>query len=345
MKFKRFFILFICVLMVTAMMPLSAIADDQAKGGGSHFLRIAGKNRYDTSMFIAHEWLNYNSGYSFDNVILASGTDFPDALGSSGPANETFAPIILVDNKNLTGIAEYVKTNLASGGYVYIMGGNGAVPSAMETELVKAGIISSRIKRFSGRDRYETNLKVLKNFDYRHGVFDGIVVCSGKNYADALSASALGSPILLVGDTLTDAQKKFLVDFGFNRFLIVGGIGAVSQEVYDQLTDVIIAVQGEGGWLYRVGGKDRYETSRELAFFGWDSSDTVVLTYGNNFPDGLCGCTMCFWEDAPLLLASTSAKEPAAYAAQCLDADFAIVLGGESLISDEAVEYILGVSK
>ena len=344
MNIKRFFILFICILMVMTMVPITAAAEDQARGGGSPFLRIAGNNRYDTSLFIAHEWLNYNSGNSFDNVILASGTDFPDALGSSGPANETFSPIILVDNNNLAGIAEYVKINLSEGGYVYIMGGNGAVPSAMETELVKAGINSIRIKRFDGNDRYETNLKVLENFDYRHGVFDGIVVCSGKNYADALSASALGSPILLVGDTLTDAQKKYLKDFEFNRFLIVGGPAAVNEEVENQLIDIVASSEGGGGWLNRVWGEDRYETSRNLAFFGWDASDKVVLTYGNNFPDGLSGCTLCFWEDCPLLLATSSAKEEAAEAAQGLGADFAIVLGGETLISDEAVAYILGVS-
>jgi putative cell wall-binding protein len=338
MKFKRFFILFICVLMVTAMMPLSAIADDQAKGGGSHFLRIAGKNRYDTSMFIAHEWLNYNSGYSFDNVILASGTDFPDALGSSGPANETFAPIILVDNKNLTGIAEYVKTNLASGGYVYIMGGNGAVPAEMETELVKAGISKENIVRLKGKDRYQTNLAVLDGYSS----INTLVVCSGKDYADALSASAIGEPILLVGDTLTDEQLALIADKGTSKFLIVGGTGAVSSEVEAQL-QAIANSYGSNGFLHRVSGKNRYETSKAFAEFVWeDDSESAVFACGNNFPDGLSGATLCFWLGGPMILATSTATSAAAECVQNLHIEGGFVLGGTSLISDEAMCTIFG---
>ena len=368
MKLKRLCALFICVMVMTVMVPFAAAAEDQPETddhpwgdsewtlgearrasdrayapdrGDSDFLRLAGKNRYETSIMVADQWMAFNDGYPFSNVIIASGADFPDALGSSGPAYELYAPIILVDKSNVKKTAEYVYKNMESDGLVYIMGGEGAVPKTMETELNKVGIGSERIIRFAGRNRYETNIKVLKGYDS----IDSVIVCSGKNYADALSASALGAPILLVGDALTEAQIDFLVEYGIIRFLIVGGPAAVSEEVEDQLIGILADSTGSGGFLYRISGNNRYETSKNFAYFIWDACDAAVLASGNNFPDGLSGCTLCFWEDCPLLLATNKATEEAAECAQSLGADHAIVLGGETLISDAAVKHILGLDK
>ena len=150
MKLKRFFVLFICIMMVMTMMPLTAAAEDQADPehpfGVSEWVpgmtpsavqfdtartadramiidRIAGKNRFETSLLIADKWLWFADGEPFENVILVSGTDFPDALGASGPAYDLYGPIILADPKNMTNLAEYIETNMAEDGFVYIMGG------------------------------------------------------------------------------------------------------------------------------------------------------------------------------------------------------------------------------
>ncbi|WP_052037738.1 cell wall-binding repeat-containing protein [Clostridium drakei] len=63
----------------------------------SDIIRIAGENRYETSLKIA-EFFNLNS----DTAIAANGENFPDALSGSALAALKSAPIILVDNKDVS---------------------------------------------------------------------------------------------------------------------------------------------------------------------------------------------------------------------------------------------------
>ena len=380
MKLKRLLILIACVLMVFAMMPFEAAALDveenepiielgetdasqpslwnqgdreQLRAGIENIRRIAGKDRYETSMQIAELIREYftDFGSKLPNVILASGTDYPDALGASVVAYSEGAPIILVNKNNIKETAEYVAANIMDVGadfhgllcgHVYIMGGNGAVPETMETELVAAGIDSSRITRYAGTNRYDTNLKVLQdygNFTSYHAQNE-IIVCSGKNYADALSASALGAPILLVGDKLTDEQKTFLAMLQpevQRAIVILGGTGAVSEAVEAELATI---AETTGLVLRRIYGKNRFETSKELAI-DYFTGEPVTLAYGMNFPDGLSGALVCFVTSSPLLLATNTFTGDAKEAAQILGAIHMCVLGGESLISDEAALSVL----
>ena len=53
---------------------------------------------------------------------------------------------------------------------------------------------------------------------------DEVLIATGKNYADSLSASATGLPMLLVDKNLTDSQKAFLQNTS-RKFVILGGTG------------------------------------------------------------------------------------------------------------------------
>ena len=309
-------------------------------------LRIAGKDRYETSRLIAEAWKEEWDG-KLPNVILACGTDYPDALGAATAISWKCSPIILVDKNKIKETAEYVAANLmdvqiyegVSCGRVYIMGGNGAVPETMETELVAAGIDPSRVIRFAGKDRYETNLKMLMEFGWP-GSNSYVMVCSGKSYADALSASGTGGKILLVGDELTDEQRQLIKGKQWSNFAIIGGTAAVNEDVEAEIREI---AEGQGGTVERLGGKNRFETSKEVAKYFWKyvHTDWVVLTYGMNFPDGLCGALWCQDAEAPLLLATNTFTGDAKEAAQILGATHVCVLGGESLISDEAALSVL----
>ena len=361
---SRFLVLLLCVLMVASVMPMGVFAQD---GGESEviaklqeemadnsgywssaaneelrtrapepFTRIAGKDRFETALLIAEEAKAFFGG-KLVNVIVASGMDYPDALGASALASEMGAPILLVNSKNLKEIAKYISVSLrnynadARVGMVFIMGGTGAVPASMETELAAAGIDGSRVVRFAGSDRFDTNLKMM---DYT-GVDDLLMVCSGKNYADALSASAIGMPIMLVGDKLTEAQKAFINDRELDTFMLLGGNAAVSTTVENELK--VIADQYSTGGVDRIAGTDRFLTATAFADAVYGKTDHVTLTYGLNFPDGLSGCVINFMEGGPMLLATTAQIKPAADYAKSMGIQSVHVLGGSSLISDEAV--------
>ena len=78
-----------------------------------------------------------------------------------------------------------------------------------------------------------------------------ILVTSGQNYPDALSASATGKPVLLVGDELTAEQKDYLetlapvtegkkgatsITYHVDKFTIIGGTSAVNSDVKAELS-------------------------------------------------------------------------------------------------------------
>ncbi len=87
--------------------------------------RIEGANRYKTSLNISKQFNNDK----VDNVIIASGSDFPDALAGSSLSKKLKAPILLVDKdiKDSLDSIDYIKNHLNVNENVYILGGNASV--------------------------------------------------------------------------------------------------------------------------------------------------------------------------------------------------------------------------
>ena len=288
--------------------------------------RISGKTRYETSFKTAEVFQEKLGGKKFNNVIIASGTNFADALSGSYLAYVKNAPIIMTNGKNAQDVKAYIKDNLKKGGTVYILGGTAAVP-----EGVGCGLKDYTVKRLSGATRYETNLEILKEA----GVSGReILVCTGKNFADSLSGSAAKRPILLVPGYLSGKQKSFLSSLSGNEFYILGGTAAVSSAMESAI--------GQYGTVQRIGGATRYETSVLIAETFFDSPKSLVLAYSNNFPDGLCGGPLAMSMDAPLILTCTGREAAAKAYAESNGIYEGIVLGGNILIDDTTVGNIFG---
>ena len=290
-----------------------------------YVIRVAGSNRFETSVKAANLLQEALEVSKFDCVVVAYGMNFADALGGSYLAIQKKAPILVVDEDRIPMIRDYIQSNLVPGGTVYILGGTAAVPAAMET-----GLESFTVKRLAGMNRYDTNLKILKEC----GVGDNpILVCSGTGFADSLSASASGLPILLVGDELTDAQKEYLANIGSRKYIMIGGTSAVSNKVMLQCSSF--------GATSRIGGANRYETSVKVAEEFTSVPGAAVLSYGLNFPDGLCGAPLAAAINAPLLLVTSDRTADAAAYAADKGFHYGVVLGGEGLISNSAANKIL----
>ena len=226
------------------------------------------------------------------------------------------------------------KENLADGGTIYVLGGNGAVPATFE-EKMGTGY---KIKRLAGSDRFETNILILKEA----GVYgDEILVCTGKDFADSLSASATGAPILLVPNkALTDTQKNYLATIKEGtKLYIIGGEGAVRASIEDELKDY--------GSVFRIAGADRFATSVEIAKAFFKEPGNIVFAYAANYPDGLSGGPLALAKGAPLILTQNAAKKIPIATEYVENNTKALrdvyVLGGPSLISDDTVNTILGI--
>ncbi|GEM_PF-1149364 len=288
--------------------------------------RYAGSNRYRTSVEIADALKEQLNLSKFEAAVIASGENYPDALAGSYLAIQNDAPLLLVNKSSVGIISDYIKSNVREGGKVYILGGSAVVP-----EDVVGALDGYDCTRLYGSTRYDTCLAILKEAGVEND--SHVIVCSGSNYADALAASATGDPILLVGDALNDAQKSLLAGKSGLRFTVLGGESVVSAKVAEDL--------GKYGSVDRIAGKDRYETAALVAENY--TSDTVVLAYGLDYPDGLCGGPLAHALGAPLMLTTNNAssQKAAKAAAKKIGATNPIVLGGETIVSDDAALNIV----
>lgn len=289
--------------------------------------RIAGSNRYETAFDVADALKAELGVTKFNTIIVASGTDFADALGGSYLAAVKGAPILLTNKFNVDNVHAYITANLAANGTIYILGGPAAVAESFEKGLPVTP------KRLQGANRYETNLAILKEAGVTAG--QEILVCTGTDYADSLSASATGKPILLVNKSLLDNQKAYLAGLGTSSKLVVlGGVNAVNANIATALDDY--------GTVTRLAGDNRFLTSIAIAKYFFPEADTAIVAYGRNYPDGLCGGSLAYAMKAPMLLTTNrDLGTTAAYTSKS-GITSGLALGGTGLISDAAVSEVFG---
>jgi len=156
------------------------------------------------------------------------------------------------------------------------------------------------VQRLGGADRFETAAIISKaNFDGA----DTVIIATGDNFADALSASGLagclGAPVLLTRTSaLPDEIRSEIARLGASSAVVVGGPVAVGAEVERALWNMGLSVK-------RLGGRDRYETSaligREVLSYGLNGG-RVFIARGDGFADALALGPLAFGAKAPLLL-------------------------------------------
>lgn len=99
---------------------------------------------------------------------------------------------------------------------------------------------------------------------------------------------------------------------------------------------------------YRLSGETRYETAVKISQQGWNTSNTVLLAQGLDFPDALASVPLAHKLNAPILL-TTPKKLPIETINEIkrLRATQVIILGGPNAVSSELEVYLkqnLGVS-
>lgn len=296
-------------------------------------IRLAGDNRYETAFAIADELKNILGVDKFDTVILASSSNFADALAGSYLAAVKDAPILLAKEKYADIVCDYLNKNLADGGTIYMLGGADVMPWSILDDMN----VDYRPKRLSGDDRYATNLAILKHAPI--GSSD-LLVATGRDFADSLSASATGLPILLVnskaGRTLSAEQKDFLRSVTGDIY-IIGGESAVSESFESQIRSVV----GSNVAVSRISGASRYETSVAIARKFLPDAQTAVVAFAGDYPDGLCGGPLSYATGSPLILTKNGKTEAPDYTAS-KNITSGYVLGSDNLISDGSVKIIFG---
>ena len=312
-----------CVLAIVLALVMLLPAISVPGRAAGEVTRIYGADRYATSLKTADVLKRELGGAAFQTVVVASGGSFADALSGSYLAAVKNAPILLVSDGRIQQVKSYIDENLAEDGTVYLLGGKNAVSEKVENSLQQHHVV-----RLAGETRYATNIKILQETGLGG---QEVLICTGKDFADSLSASAVGLPIMLVGNRLTDEQLDMLSNAA-GVFTIIGGTGAVSKGVEAQLENL--------GSVSRLGGNTRYETSVMVAKKYFESPTLAVLAYAKNFPDGLSGGPLAYVKQAPMILTNTGKEAAAAGYTNSYAISDGYVLGGPGLISEAAVAKI-----
>jgi putative cell wall-binding protein len=255
---------------------------------------IAGDNRFDTA--VAASTRAYPDGLALDGkrtVVIATGMNWPDALGGTSLAGALDGPVLLV---NPTSVPEKVMTEITrlKATKAIILGGTGAVSTGVEQALkTKLGSGAGIVRRIDGANRYETADKIAKEVITARGKdYDGYAfVATGGNFPDALAAAPLaaakGWPLYLADPTAgLSAASKTAMD-GVSDVVILGGTGAVSAPTKAYLDGRF------PGKVTRLDGDNRYQTAAKIAKYAVDTHghvwNFVGITTGENFPDALAG--------------------------------------------------------
>lgn len=180
--------------------------------------RIFGANRSETAIHINNELEGSNK------AIIVDGNNYPDALAVAPYAARNGIPIYLTERGELT---PETLDAIQGVNQTYIIGGVNAVSN----EVVAQSPNSTRV---SGNNRFDTVAQIVAEFnlDVSTSYF-----ATGNNFADALTGSVLAAKnngaILLVNNDDPEQIEPFLSSVE-NAF-ILGGTGAVNQDVFDQI--------------------------------------------------------------------------------------------------------------
>jgi competence protein ComEC len=297
--------------------------------------RLAGRTRYETSKVVAEE---YNSG-QVDNIVLATGNGFADALSVSTLAGKLNAPILLVNQTTSKSpeALDYISKHMSSG-KVWIAGGTGVVDTTFESKLSSMG---NSVERVEGRTRYDTCLAIADKVNAPKGT--PIFIVSGENFPDALSVASVaaekGYPIILTQkDNLPDGVAGYLSKQQPSEVFIIGGTGVISPTVESKIKSTL-----PGKTITRLGGQNRFDTSVTVYKKFFPNPSNIFIVSGMDFADALSASVLAAKYNAPIVLINPKLDYPpestAAYL-KTLDNPNVTVIGGTGVVPVQLVNNI-----
>ena len=221
---------------------------------GAVVVRLAGDDRYDTSLEVDHRLVKDEQASTTRFVVGGNGA--ADAMSVSAVAAKKTAgkvsPILVVKKD---GIKATTRTYLAGKvAQAYVVGGTSTASTQVFKDIEKVisvtpagyNTLNNKVKRLSGDDRYATNLAVINEF-YANPKANGLAVVSGKTQylVDAQTAGAFaadrGLAVLLTADKLNKAQEDTLANGVLKglktNIYQVGGV--VSNDVMKSVVDIL----------------------------------------------------------------------------------------------------------
>jgi putative cell wall-binding protein len=310
-----------------------------AGGQGAAGVRVLAERRAGTTRYGTSAELSRKTFMKSDAVVLATGTTYADAVCGAPLARALKGSMLLTGRDKLPAEvkAEIVRLGATK---AYVLGGEGAVGSAVVRELEGMGLT---VERIAGSNRYDTSRLVTLELAKVLGVttFEKAYVASGADFPDALSASGVaaleGVPMVLTAPKYVPAPTHAALDaIGNPPTVVIGGSGAVSAGVFTQV-----------GGSVRLGGASRFDTAVRVGTYalanvpGFEPAN-VIATTGTGFADALAAGVVSAEKGAPVVL--TSSVLPAAtrayFDAHPGEVHNALIVGGTGAVSPDVAVAI-----
>ena len=301
-------------LALSMVLPIGVVNADkqntQQKEKSQHTTRISGKDRIATSVEIS------KSAYTTsENVVLASGFNFADALSAGQLASALDAPLLLSSQDKLDSQTKNEIERLKAK-KVFVVGGDNAISKTGIDTTLKSEKID--VTRLEGQDRYSTSQKVMEktkeiiNPEY-------LLIASGKNFPDALAATGFfvnHKSVMVLSDGVTYPKSNL-------QEIAIGGKNQ-------------LPLKGFKG--RRVSGKDRYETALEIAKLSFDKNNNAILASGQVFADSLSAVSLTKKHNAPIILTQSDSLTESAK--KYLNGKNVFIVGGEKTVAKNILTNI-----
>ncbi|ACL22483.1 putative cell wall binding repeat 2-containing protein [Desulfitobacterium hafniense DCB-2] len=211
---------------------ISAKVEKDIKNLGITVSRASGMNRYETSLEVA------KMIGSFDEAVVATGSDFADILSVAPIAAQKGMPILLTPKNSISNaLKNLLDKNVDR---TYVLGDADTINATVVNKLPSP-------QRLYGTNPYDANIKIIEYFANDLDL-STVYVATGEAYPDALSGSVFAarsySPVILIKSSLQAASEKFIAENSGNidKAVAFGGTGAIS----DTLLKSIAPSTGEG---------------------------------------------------------------------------------------------------
>lgn len=217
------------VFLIGGVNVISAGTEQAIRNLGISVTRIAGVDRYDTSLKIAQAVGNYGE------AVIATGENYTDALSIAPIAAMRKMPILLTPKNSLpSDMRQYLQSNV---GKTYVVGGTNAVSVSVQNQLPYP-------ERLSGSNRYQTNIEIINRFINELNL-GTVYLATGQTFPDALAGSVLAgrtnSPLILVNYPLDNATNNFIQEkrFSITKLSAFGGTNVIPAALVSSLSNSV----------------------------------------------------------------------------------------------------------
>ncbi|MDO9591187.1 MAG: cell wall-binding repeat-containing protein, partial [Microcella sp.] len=230
------------IVVVGSPVVVSTAVEQQlaANWAGGNVDRVGGASRYETGRAIIADAF-VAEGVKVNEVFVATGANYADALSAGAAAAAKGVPIVLVpgtsgaiDSATRTLLQQLLLPNST----VYIAGGTNVVSSGIAQSINTITQVSS-VQRLSGTSRFATSLAInAKVYPASGSDATEAFLAYGLNFPDALAGGVLAGvkqgPLYITLQNCVDSgMVAHMIDIGIEKVTLFGSSSVITNNVRD----------------------------------------------------------------------------------------------------------------